>query len=371
MRKLTVSLFGMALLLFAFSVPAVYAQDCNNDTDCPDDGLFCNGIPSCSTETSTCVPGSAPCESSLTCDEDSDSCVECLIDDNCTEETPYCVGKVCVECDNDTQCDDGLFCNGAETCDVGSCAPGVSPCDDGLICDEESNTCAACDNDTQCNDGVYCNGSEYCSDGSCLPGKLPCPQDLYCLEDNQTCVECLADSNCDDQEFCNGLEICNETSGQCEDGDDPCEEPLFCDNETESCVECFEDDDCSGDNNTPYCDDSLSCVECIVSDDCDDNETCREGVCGVTACELKIRPKKVRISKMFRPMQRKFKIKGGEGFDPYGEIDFGFLQPYVKKVIVTKKGKLKVWVITPTGARLFKGPLEIRVGDCVGEVLFK
>jgi hypothetical protein len=138
-------------------------------------------------------------------------------------------------------------------------------------------------------------------------------------------------------------------------------------------VECVSDGDCEGDNNTPYCDDgSLSCVECIVSDDCEnDDETCREGVCGVAACELKIRPKKVRISKMFRPMQRKFKIKGAEGFDPYGEIDFGFLQDYVKKTMVTKKGMLKVWVKVPTGARLFKGPLEIRVGDCVGEILFK
>ena len=77
---------------------------------------------------------------------------------------------------------------------------------------------------------------------------------------------------------------------------------------------------------------------------------------------------------MYRPVERRFKITGvtgEEGFDPYGTIDFGVLQPYIKNTLVTKKGKLKVWVKTPTGIRILKGPFEIRVGDCVGDITFK
>jgi hypothetical protein len=39
----------------------------------------------------------------------------------------------------DTRCDDGLFCNGLETCDaVLGCQSGVSPCQPGLVCVEQA-----------------------------------------------------------------------------------------------------------------------------------------------------------------------------------------------------------------------------------------
>ena len=40
-------------------------------------------------------------------------------------------------CSSDADCDDGLFCNGAETCDTGTgeCLPGTPvDCDDGVGC---------------------------------------------------------------------------------------------------------------------------------------------------------------------------------------------------------------------------------------------
>ncbi|MEE8526097.1 MAG: S8 family serine peptidase, partial [Thermoanaerobaculia bacterium] len=40
-------------------------------------------------------------------------------------------------CGDDSDCDDGVFCNGAEVCDAGSCQPGVDPCP-GQVCAEES-----------------------------------------------------------------------------------------------------------------------------------------------------------------------------------------------------------------------------------------
>jgi hypothetical protein len=74
---------------------------------------------------------------------------------------------------------------------------------------------------------------------------------------------------------------------------------------------------------------------------------------------------------MFRPLERWIKITGEEGFDPYAEMDFGILQPNVKTATVDKKGKLKVLVTVPSNARLYKGPVEIRVGNCVGYVELK
>ena len=65
-------------------------------------------------------------------------------------------GEVCFLCITDQDCDDGVFCNGEETCDVGSgvCQPATNPCppDDGLYC----NGVEGCDED---NDVWVTNGN--------------------------------------------------------------------------------------------------------------------------------------------------------------------------------------------------------------------
>lgn len=399
MKKLTVSLLGMALLLFAFSVPAVFAQvSCNNDADCADDSIFCNGIESCAPGASVCVSSGDPCEG-LVCDETNAECVA-------------------PECTTNDDCFDFIACNGIETCVEGSCVDGEPPCGEQACneLDDGNYECLECEYDSDCPDAANpCNGEGICSEGQCETTGNPCgeqtciplavavsqpaiqqipPTDYICVD-----VECDNDTQCNDGNFCNGEETCD--NGTCTAPGDPCagdNSTPVCDEIGNSCVECLVDDNCTGetpycldnmcvgcrdddddcregDNNTPYCDgESLSCVECLVSADCEnDNETCRQGVCGVAECELKIRPKKVRTSKMFRPVERRFKIKAEERYVPGEpiELDFGWLQPYVKKYEVNKKGKLKVWVVTPTGARLFKGLLEVRVNGCVGEILFK
>ena len=47
-------------------------------------------------------------------------------------------------CVDDSDCDDGAFCNGVETCDIaagGQCLSGVSPCVSYQKCDEENDLC--------------------------------------------------------------------------------------------------------------------------------------------------------------------------------------------------------------------------------------
>jgi len=150
--------------------------------------------------------------------------------------------------DDAASCDDGLFCNGPESCSGGTCQAGAPPCsDDGLDCtgtcseDDDAcnvlqpgfclidstcravgepapdNPCLVCDpardsgawsnNDgATCSDGLFCNGEEVCSGGACQAGSPPCADDgldctSTCSEDDDACNVlqpgfCLIDSTC-------------------------------------------------------------------------------------------------------------------------------------------------------------------------------
>ncbi|RLG30524.1 hypothetical protein DRN98_07285, partial [Methanosarcinales archaeon] len=74
----------------------------------------------------------------------------------------------CGECLVDEDCDDGLWCNGEERCIDYFCVDGTPPeCDDDVectidSCDEENDRCVNEPDDSACNDGLWCNGQEYC-----------------------------------------------------------------------------------------------------------------------------------------------------------------------------------------------------------------
>jgi len=75
-----------------------------------------------------------------------------------------------ITCTTDPQCDDGLYCNGVETCVAGSCQAGaVVNCSDGVACttdscDEAGDTCLHAD---ACTGGATCNlGTGVCEGGS-------------------------------------------------------------------------------------------------------------------------------------------------------------------------------------------------------------
>ena len=153
-----------------------YKYPCTYDSDC-DDGVFCNGAEKC--QGGACIPGS---------------------DDPCP--------------------DDGLFCNGDESCieESEECVSSGDPCEPDLICDEDNDVCtggAGCLVDSDCDDGVFCNGAEICVDNICQAGSNPCP---------------------DDGLFCNGDESCIEDSEECVSSGDPCPEGTTCFEETDECT---------------------------------------------------------------------------------------------------------------------------------------
>jgi len=131
-------------------------QDCDDDDGCTTDA--CNpGAHTC-THVAT-APGCRPCHADVDCDaRDIGLCGTALCSQagTCVAITPLdcndgstgtidaCVsdGPGAAHCEHtcveNGVCDDGKFCNGAETCTGGACAPGTPPsCDDGDLCTDD------------------------------------------------------------------------------------------------------------------------------------------------------------------------------------------------------------------------------------------
>lgn len=236
--------------------------------DC-DDGVFCNGVEGCAD--GECAPGTPPCAPNERCDEETDACVVasggggggggggCQNDAGCSGATPFCVGGACVACrtaedcdDKDpcttdacvsnvcssaaVVCDDGLFCNGPETCDPAvGCVSSQNPCGQ-LNCNEGTDECGECFSDAQCDDGLFCNGEEGC-DSVCFLREPPCNSGEICNEQTDTCTpRCTTNAQCSNGLFCDGVETCNFASGLCVPGANPCAPGQPCDEGAGECV---------------------------------------------------------------------------------------------------------------------------------------
>ncbi|MBU1495467.1 hypothetical protein KKF34_01145, partial [Myxococcota bacterium] len=129
---------------------------------------------------------------------------------------------------NNALCDDGLFCNGVETCNQSSgCQPGIPPVlSDGVactddVCDENLDIVIHTPNNALCDDGLFCNGVETCNQSSgCQPGIPPvvddgvsCTDDV-CDENLDIVVHTPNDNNCDDNDACtsNTCDLVNDCS---------------------------------------------------------------------------------------------------------------------------------------------------------------
>lgn len=219
-------------------------------------------------------------------------------------------------CHAKTTCDDGVFCNGADTCSNGVCSQHAgNPCAGGEqcndVCNEEGGNCFApavtscatddnvctddhCDgaglcihtaNTAPCNDGLFCTGSDVCSGGTCMHAGNPCAGGPECanacneLADNcfaSAQVGCSSDGNvctddrcdgagacvhvpnsapCNDNEFCNGADTC--AGGGCTvHAGDPCAAGSEC---NRTCTEAT--DSCVTPSATPCSGDGRQCAE--------------------------------------------------------------------------------------------------------------
>jgi len=188
--------------------------------------------------------------------------------------------------------DDGVYCNGVESCDpVLGCVAGV-PCDDGLYCtgpdscNEETDECTR--GTSPCpDDGTYCNGLGSCDeDGDeCISGDDPCDDGLYCTgwatcdEDGGECIS--GDDPCDNGLYCDGEETCDDVTDGCDSGTPPCpaDDDIYC-NGPETCDE--DGDECISAHDP--CNDGLYCTGWAACNE--DTEDCTPGTppCGGDGC---------------------------------------------------------------------------------------
>jgi hypothetical protein len=275
-----------------------------------DDGSFCNGVEACDPAVG-CLAGTAPVV---------DDGVGCTID-SCDE-----AGDRILHALEPAACDDGLFCNGAESCHAtAGCLAGAAPVvDDGVACtvdscDETADRIVHEADAQRCDDGVFCNGREVCDRvRGCGPGSAPAIDDgIACTVDrcddtSDRVVHEASDAACSDNDICTGLErcdfqlgcrpgtplpvvddrnpctldSCDPVTGQPRHTPDPCDDGSAC--TYDSCDPTL---GCRHANNSLYCDDGSGCTTddacsngtCFggAARDCDDQNDCTAESCNV------------------------------------------------------------------------------------------
>jgi len=155
---------------------------------------------------------------------------DCLVDDGnrCTSDRCHRI-LGCVHEPDNSGCDDGIFCNGIETCTptgacmtVSSCPP-VAGCLVGS-CDEEHDRCVSTPDHAQCDDEDDCTIDRCDDDGDCF-SEPSCRSDEDCAAD-----PCLV-ASCNDDGCCEAVDRCPQTPPGCVTMTGECSE------DTGECVE--------------------------------------------------------------------------------------------------------------------------------------
>jgi hypothetical protein len=227
----------------------------------------------------TCGPPLKACHSN-TCNPVTGLCDELPVADGatCTDNSACtgpdaCLAGACAG-GPAVACDDGLYCNGQETCAPESGCQAGPPLilTDELACtvdscDEESDQPTHTPNDAVCDNGLYCDGQEVCGlILGCQSGPpLTVSDDVDCTVDScdeasDTVIHAANDALCSDGLFCNGLELCDAAEG-CQSTAPP---------QLDDAVSCT----------TDTCDDILDQILHVPVDAlCDDTNACTADVC--------------------------------------------------------------------------------------------
>ncbi len=320
--------------------------ECQTDDECNNwDNDYCNGDMIIHDE-GRCV--SYACQAETTTVEDCNDMNNNYCDGTEIKNDDYTCGAASCVLDQTIvvdDCNNGIYCDGQETCQSAACTAGIEVDCSGLddqcnigVCNEDIDNCEkqTANEGLSCNDGLFCNMGETCYSGICTGGSgrdcsdsISCTLDS-CNEADGRCDNSPQDSVCNDGLFCNGQEYCGAVNG-CQAGTAvDCSDSMFCtvnemcDENADSCIS--ESRDCSANNVAPIetcfnspdsnpltfdyfagfvssCDDGIdSCTagsiglthtcdsarcnaECENDDSCDDNNPLTADSCDECLCE--------------------------------------------------------------------------------------
>ncbi len=271
----------------AGSTTCTKAFDCDDGVDCtidectvdgctntPDDALCTasaggtcdakNGCqyPTCDSE--TCSAGScqtATCENGV-----------CVRQSLCAADQVCCAGE-CVP----MGCDDGLDCT-TDSCGANGCEHTAddSACDDDNVCTTDScDVSAGCVNDANtepCDDGVFCNGPDTCANESCSShAGDPCPGQSQCDENQGICSGCAGDGDCP-ADVVGGWSACDFGGTTCgEMGTQTRTVTAYsCNGGSCEATQSQEQQSCTRDTDGNICDDTIvgAYGDCVYADEC-------------------------------------------------------------------------------------------------------
>ncbi|MBI5502932.1 MAG: DUF4215 domain-containing protein [Deltaproteobacteria bacterium] len=270
-------------------------QNCTNDIDegaaCDDgndctDGEECDAAGDCLGGTNTCEcdpTGADTCEAD---NGDDDPCNGTLI---CDDATSACIVDDTTILAVDDPCDNGVFCDGVDTCqgDPIACTSPGDPCDTCQTCDETGDACTT--NTGSCFIAATCyadgaddptNACRECSSATSQTDWSPVASGAAC-DDGDACT---TGETCDGAAVCTGgtsVCTCDPLADTCEadhgDGD-PCNGTLVCTTTTPNV--CEVDPATVGAVDDP-CDDGL---------DCNGGDTCQTGTSGLECTHDAVSP---------------------------------------------------------------------------------
>lgn len=133
-----------------------------------------------------------------------------------------------------------------------------------------------CETNEECDDGLYCNGEETCPSGSCVSSGNPCTDDGYSC--TTLCVE-PGSCNVPDYSVCSTSGTCID-SGICDPGDPEADSAGCVIDYSDSGTSCDDGVDCTDDQ----CDGSGTCVGIPNNAACSLPQDCTSATCTLAGC---------------------------------------------------------------------------------------